>query len=46
VIQERAIWSFIIADINGKMISEKAAKVQGEGISSFRAELPGGYAAL
>ena len=46
VIRGRATWSFIIADLNGKMIAEKTAKVRGEGISSFRAELSGVYAAL
>jgi ribonuclease HI len=46
VIQGRATWSFIIADLNGNMIAEKTAKVRGEGISSFRAELSGVYAAL
>jgi hypothetical protein len=41
VINGRATWSFIIADLHGKTIAEKTAKVRGEGISSFRAELSG-----
>jgi ribonuclease HI len=46
LIQGRATWSFVIADLNGKMIAENTAKVQGEEILSFRAELSGVYAAL